>query len=56
VNGKVRAKLVVAPGTDALALEAAALNDPNVTRHTEGKKIVKKIIIPDKLVNLVVAG
>jgi leucyl-tRNA synthetase len=47
--------LHVAPGVaeaDALAL---ALDDPNVKAHLDGKIIRKRIFVPDKLLNLVVA-
>jgi hypothetical protein len=33
---------------------AAALADPAVKRHTEGREIVRKIYVPGKLVSLVV--
>ncbi|MGB2867157.1 MAG: leucine--tRNA ligase [Bacteroidota bacterium] len=54
VNGKVRGKLTVPMGTDESKLEALALNDANVQRHINGKKVVKKIVVKNKLVNLVV--
>jgi leucyl-tRNA synthetase len=54
VNGKIRARIPVAPNItepDALQLAEA---DPNVRTHTEGKTIQKRIFVPGKLVNLVV--
>ena len=54
VNGKVRGKLVVPVGMDESKLEDLALNDANVQRHINGKKVVKKIVVKNKLVNLVV--
>lgn len=54
VNGKVRAKLTVASSADKAELEAAALAEPNVQRHIDGKEIRKRIVVPGKLVNLVV--
>jgi leucyl-tRNA synthetase len=54
VNGKVRSKMEVAPGTAGNELEALALADDNVRRHMEGKAVVKRIVVPDKLVNIVV--
>jgi leucyl-tRNA synthetase len=56
VNGKMRSKLTVPAGTPANELERMAFEDVNVKRHTDGKKILKKIIIPNKLVNIVVGG
>ncbi|MCU0411892.1 MAG: leucine--tRNA ligase [Bacteroidetes bacterium] len=56
INGKVRAKIIVPAGTAATQLEALAFADENVRKYTDGKKIVKKIVVPDKLVNIVVAG
>ena len=54
VNGKMRSKLVVPAGTRASELEKMALNDVNIKRHTDGKKIIKKIVVPNRLVNIVV--
>lgn len=54
VNSKVRGKAVVPAGADDAALEAAAMADENVRRHMEGKTVRKKIIVTDKLVNLIV--
>jgi leucyl-tRNA synthetase len=55
VNGKVRDKLMKAPGADKDALEAEALTLQNVQRWIDGKKVRKVIVIPDKLVNIVVS-
>ena len=54
VNGKVRDRLVI--GKDAAAAEvlAAAKALPGVARHVEGKTVVKEIVVPGKLVNVVV--
>jgi leucyl-tRNA synthetase len=53
VNGKVRDKLVVTPGTAAAELEAQALALENVRRWLEGKQARKVVVVPDKLVNIV---
>ena len=53
VNGKVRARLEVAADSDKSTIEAVALKDDNVTRHTDGKTIRKVIVVPGKLVNIV---
>ena len=54
VNGKVRGKIEVAIGLPEKELEALALADANVRRHTDGKKVVKAIVVKNRLVNLVV--
>ena len=53
VNGKVRDKLVKAPGTAQDVLEREALELPNVGKWIEGKQVRKVIVVPDKLVNIV---
>lgn len=55
VQGKVRARLEVAPDVSEADLEAAALADPGVQRALEGKQVRKVIVRAPKLVN-VVAG
>ena len=54
VNGKLRAKLQVAKDIDKETLQDLALNDENVLKFTEGKNIVKVIVVPGKIVNIVV--
>lgn len=54
VNGKVRSKCEVAADLDEDSLKAIALADENVKKFTEGKTIVKTIVVPNKLVNIVV--
>ncbi len=54
VNGKVRGKISVAADAAKEVVEAAALADENVQRFTEGKKVVKVIVVPGRLVNVVV--
>jgi leucyl-tRNA synthetase len=56
VNGKIRSKVSVAPDTSKEQLEEFALADVNVQKYLKGKKIIKKIIVPKKLVNIVIAG
>lgn len=56
VNGKVRSKAQVPAGTPEAELETIALNDANVKRHIDGKHIARKIVVRDKLVNLVVGN
>jgi leucyl-tRNA synthetase len=54
VNGKLRARIELAPGSDQEQAMAGAMADENVTRHTDGKDIRKVIYIPDRLLNIVV--
>jgi len=54
INGKLRARIEMAPGSDEEAAMAGAMAEANVTRHTEGKTVRKVIYIPDRLLNIVV--
>lgn len=52
--GKVREKVELPAGLDKDALLAAVLASEGVKKRLEGKKIVKTIVVPGKLVNFVV--
>jgi leucyl-tRNA synthetase len=54
VNGKVRGRIFVPFGADKVMLEKAALADPKTQPFLDGKQVVKVIVVPDKLVNIVV--
>jgi leucyl-tRNA synthetase len=54
VNGKLRGQVQVAADADRPAVEEAALADENVQRHIEGRTVVKMIVVPGRLVNVVV--
>jgi leucyl-tRNA synthetase len=56
VNGKVRARLSVAPDITDAALEAAALADPAVVPHLAGKTVRKVVVAPGRRLVSVVAG
>ena len=56
VNGKLRANIMIAKDMDEKIVEATALNHPNIHRYTVGKAILKVVIIPNKLVNIVVGA
>ena len=56
VNGKVRARLLVARGHAEEPLKALALAEPRVQPWIEGRPVRKVVVIPDRLVNIVVAG
>jgi leucyl-tRNA synthetase len=54
INGKLVTVVRVAAGADAKAIEAAALAGEKVQSRTAGKTVVKVIVVPGKLVNLVI--
>jgi len=54
VNGKVRGKIVVSMSATEDEMKSLAKDIDNVKNHIEGKEIVKEIVIPKKLVNIVV--
>jgi leucyl-tRNA synthetase len=54
INGKLVEVVSVAADADAKTIEAAALAGEKVQARTAGKKVVKVIVVPGKLVNLVV--
>ena len=54
VNGKLRGKIMVANETSKEDTEKLALDDENVQRFIDGKDIVKVIVVPNRLVNIVV--
>jgi leucyl-tRNA synthetase len=55
VQGRVRGKLKVPADMAQDELVAMAKGDPAVAAHLAGKRIVKIIFVPNKLINLVVA-
>jgi leucyl-tRNA synthetase len=54
VNGKVRDRLEIPKGSSQADVEPLALASDKVQSQLEGKKVVKFIYVPDRLVNLVV--
>ncbi len=54
VNGRVRSRLHVPPDIAREELERLAVADEKVRRFTEGKDIVKVIVVPGRLVNIAV--
>jgi leucyl-tRNA synthetase len=54
VNGKVRARLTVARGTDEASVRALAFEDDAVRKFVDGKPVKKAVYVPDRLLNLVV--
>ena len=54
INGKVRDKIEVDEALDQEELKKIALESQKVKDATEGKQVVKVIVVPKKLVNIVV--
>ena len=54
VQGKVRGQVRVAADASKDVILDTAKTEPNVIKHIDGKEIVKEIVVPDKLVNIVV--
>ena len=54
VNGKLRATITVPKDTDKNELIKLAKENDNVLRNIEGKEIIKEIVVPNKIVNLVI--
>ena len=54
VNGKVRDKIDVKKGLEKAMLESLALNSERIQKYTVNGRVVKVIVVPNKLVNIVV--
>lgn len=54
VNGKVKDKIEVDEALSQDEMKAVALESPKVKELTDGKEVVKVIVVPKKLVNIVV--
>ncbi len=54
VNGRVRDRLQAPSGATREELERLALAAPGIAQHLNGQEVVKVIVVPDKLVNVVV--
>ncbi|QGJ71612.1 Leucyl-tRNA synthetase [Planctomycetales bacterium 10988] len=54
IKGKLRSKIEVPADADKATLEKMALADERIQELTAGKQIIKVIVVPGRLVNLVV--
>lgn len=54
INGKVRGRIVVPADAGKDDVVTAALGDEKVASHVAGKNVVKTIVVPGRMVNLVV--
>ncbi len=56
IMGKLRGTIETVPDEDPARVLAAAESEPNVQRLLDGRRIVKRIHVPNRIVNFVVAG
>jgi len=56
VNGKKRGEVEVSPSATKEEILAIAKENENTKKWIDGKEIIKQIVVPNKLVNLVVKG
>ena len=54
VNGKLRSRVIVAPDISEAGLRTIALADGKVQSFIDGHEVVKVIVVPQRLVNVVV--
>ncbi len=54
INGKLRARITVPAGATQAEMLAAAKAHEEVVRHVDGKPIVKEVVVPGRMINLVV--
>jgi len=54
INGKVRAKINMERGLSEKEIDTHWQSNPAVTRWIEGRRIIRKVFVPDKLLNIVV--
>ena len=54
VNGKVRDKIQVSPDIKEDDLKEEALASSKIKKYTDDKEVVKTIVVPQKLINIVV--
>ena len=54
INGKVRARVMVPADADQDAVVARVLEEPRIADAVAGKNLIKQIVVPGRMVNLVV--
>ncbi len=54
INGKLRSSIIVKSDEDQTKVEQKALAEENVKKHLAGHEIVRIIVIPNKIVNIVI--
>ena len=55
VNGRVRGRIKAPAGLGEEEIVTRAMAEPFVAQHVNGKRVVKRIFVPDRLLNLVIA-
>ena len=53
INGKKRASMVLPLNCEREAYESKAIEDPNIQKYLTENSIVKVVVVPNKLVNIV---
>lgn len=56
INGKVREKMIMPLNSTNETIEASAKGNPKIKSYIQGKQIVKIIVVPNRLINIVVQG
>jgi len=56
IMGKLRGTVALPPDSPAEAVIAAAEAEPNVAHALAGKRIVRRIHVPNRIVNFVIAA
>ncbi len=56
INGKLRSRVLASPETPNDELERMALTDEKIREYTEGKEIIKVVVVAKRLVNIVIKG
>ena len=54
INGKLRSRITAPPETAEHELERMAFADAKVQEYTGGKEVIKVVVVPNRLVNIVV--
>ena len=54
VNGKLRSRVLAAPDVTEDELRTAALADEKINSLIEGHQVIKVIVVPQRLVNIVI--
>ncbi len=54
VNGKLRAEINITLNEDKASILAKAKEEENIKKYLEGHTIIKEIVVPNKIVNIVV--
>jgi leucyl-tRNA synthetase len=55
VNGRVRGRILLPRDAESDQAREAALQEPNVAKHVEGRAVKKFIYVPGRIANLIVA-